>query len=113
MAEPTNAEQSPIRLGRGGVILSVSLMPKASSDEVKTVEQTQDGAVLKARVRAIPDKGRANKALIKLLSDWLGIAKSSISIASGSRSRLKSVHFSGDEIEIMQTIEQQLALLEQ
>ena len=110
--QSNDSDKSPMRCGKGGVILSVNLMPKASSDEIKAVEQTEDGAVLKARVRAIPDKGKSNKALIKLLSDWSGIAKSAISIGSGSRSRLKSVHISGDEDEILQIIETHIALLE-
>ncbi len=110
----TQSENSkvPLRCGKGGVILSVKLMPKASSDEVQSVEQTTDGAVLKARVRAIADKGRANKALVELLSDWLGIAKSNISIGSGSRSRLKSVHFSGDETELSVIIRQKITELD-
>ncbi len=104
MTEETNNDPLPVRSGKGGVILSVRLMPKASKDEVQFVEQTETGSVLKARVRAIPDKGKANKALIALVADWVGVPKSTISISSGSKSRLKSVHFSGDETELMTAI---------
>jgi hypothetical protein len=47
-----------------------------------------DGA-LRVAVTAPADKGRANKAILKLLADALGIAPGRIELASGATSRRK------------------------
>jgi uncharacterized protein YggU (UPF0235/DUF167 family) len=48
-------------------------------------------AHLRARVRAVPEKGKANKALIKLLAKSAGLPASAFDIASGHTARIKSV----------------------
>lgn len=42
-----------------------------------------------ATVRARPIEGEANKAIIELLSDELGVPKTLITLISGQKSRLK------------------------
>jgi len=75
-----------------GLALQVRLTPKSSRDEIDGVETGADGkSFLKARVRAVPEKGKANKALIALLAKQFGIAKSAVRIVSGDISRLKSI----------------------
>ena len=55
------------RSARNGIDLFVRLTPRSSSDEIGDVETTADGRThLAARVRAVPDKGKANAAL----EDW-------------------------------------------
>ena len=49
-----------------------------------------------ARVRAVPENGKANLALVQLLAKFLGVPKSKIDIVSGTKSRLKTVRVSGD-----------------
>ena len=53
-------------------------------------------AVLKARVRAVPEKGKANVALEKLIAKWLGVPSGGVTLVSGGASRLKSVRVDGD-----------------
>ncbi len=85
------------RKERDGVTLFVRLTPKSAKDAVEGVEATDDGrAHLKARVRAVPEDGKANAALEKLLAKWLGIAVRDVSIGAGATSRLKQVKISGD-----------------
>jgi len=93
-----SARQQPLpaRLSTEGIIITVRLTPKASVDEVQGVEDMTEGPVLKARVRAIPDKGKANDAVAKLLADWLGEPKSHATLVSGGKSRLKQVLIRGD-----------------
>ena len=80
-----------------GVTLFVRLTPKSARDMIEGVEATDDGrAHLKARVRAVPEDGKANAALEKLLAKWLGIAARDVTIAAGATSRLKQVRISGD-----------------
>ncbi|PRD53617.1 DUF167 family protein [Phyllobacterium myrsinacearum] len=85
------------RKERNGVTLFVRLTPKSAKDAVEGVEATDDGrAHLKARVRAVPEDGKANAALEKLLAQWLGVAARDVSIGAGATSRLKQVKISGD-----------------
>ena len=46
---------------------------------------------LRVRLRAVAEKGRANRALIELLSSHFSVAKSQIEIVSGTTSRNKRI----------------------
>lgn len=82
-------------------MIAVRLTPKSSADEVEGVEDTASGPVIKARVRAIPDKGRANEAVAVLLAHWLNEPKSRAELVSGGKSRLKQVLIRGDAQALM------------
>lgn len=80
-----------------GLTLRLRVTPRAGIDRIEGVEQLSDGRdVLKLRVAAVPDKGRANTAVIALLAEGLGVARSAIEIASGQSQRLKTVRIAGD-----------------
>jgi uncharacterized protein YggU (UPF0235/DUF167 family) len=53
-------------------------------------------AVIRVRVTAVPDKGKANAAAIVLLAKALGVPKSAISVVSGETARLKTIAVAGD-----------------
>ncbi len=56
-----------------------------------------DGAShLKARVRAAPESGKANAALIDLIAGMLGVSRSSVAITGGAKARLNTVAITGD-----------------
>lgn len=81
---------------KDGLALAVRLTPKSSRDEIVGIEALADGrAVLKVRVRALPEAGAANEALIRLLAKSLGLAPSNLHLESGGTSRVKSVHIAG------------------
>jgi uncharacterized protein (TIGR00251 family) len=101
----------PLRQSRDGVILAVRLTPKSSRDEVIGVEDHGGECVLKARVRAIPEAGRANAALETLIARWLGLPPSTVSVARGGKSRLKQVAVSGDADALSRLIAQRVAAL--
>ena len=103
--KPQSQNKKPWRSEPDGVRLFVHLTPKASKDVVGAVFESPDGVVLKVRVRALPDKGKANQAVIKLLAKWLGMPKSSLELLSGSRSRQKSIKIFGKNTEIIQVLE--------
>lgn len=82
---------------QGGLVLQVRLTPKSSKDALEGLARQADGkCYLAARVRAVPEKGAANKALTKLTAKTLGLPKSAISLASGSTSRIKTLRLEGD-----------------
>lgn len=60
------------------------------------VETLADGRrVLKARVRAAPENGRANAALIELVAGLLGVPKRAVSIRAGATGRVKQIFVAG------------------
>ncbi|MDP1607857.1 MAG: DUF167 domain-containing protein [Chlamydiales bacterium] len=65
--------------------LSVKVTPKSSKNEIVGWENDE----LKIRLRAVPEKGKANELLIEFLAKTLHIAKSQIILVSGSTSRHK------------------------
>jgi uncharacterized protein YggU (UPF0235/DUF167 family) len=51
--------------------------------------------VIKARVRAAPENGKANAALIELVAKLLRAPKSAVSIRSGETARIKQIFIAG------------------
>ncbi len=76
-----------IREVEGGIVVSVKVQPNASKDRVVGEHADQ----IKIAVTVAPEKGKANKAVIKVLSKWLGVKSSDIQIISGENSRDKKV----------------------
>ena len=107
MASPNLA----IRRGPGGVTLKVRLTPKSSADEIVGLEDYAGEPVLKARVCAVPEGGRANAALEALIARWLKLPPSGVKVAQGGKSRLKQVAIDGDSERLAQLIATRLAEL--
>ncbi|MBB4568123.1 hypothetical protein GGE67_003919 [Rhizobium leucaenae] len=82
--------------------LSVRLTPNGGRDAIDGLETGADGeAFLKARVSAVPEKGKANKALIVLIAKNLSIPKSPISLISGDTARKKILRIDGDPEDLI------------
>ncbi|WP_055046992.1 DUF167 family protein [Devosia sp. A16] len=80
-----------------GVRLHLRVTPNAGLDRIDGFETRDDGAtVLRVRVSAVPDKGKANAAVIAVLAKALGVPKSTITLVTGDTARLKTLHVSGD-----------------
>jgi uncharacterized protein (TIGR00251 family) len=80
-----------IKETNGGVQFAVRVIPGASKNEVAGI---QDGA-LKIKLTAPPVEGKANKACIDFLARLLGMRRSALAIASGEKSRKKTVAVDG------------------
>ena len=82
-----------IRLSRaaGGVLVPVHVQPRASKDRLVG----DHGGALKVAVTAPPEGGRANEAVSELLAEALGIAKSRVTLLTGTTSRAKTLHLAG------------------
>ena len=84
------------RITPEGCLLSLRVTPNAGRDVIDGPETRDDGSmVLRIRVKAVPDKGKANAAVIALLSKNLGIPKSSVTLVSGETARFKTVLVAG------------------
>ncbi|MEK7849638.1 MAG: DUF167 domain-containing protein [Candidatus Omnitrophota bacterium] len=68
------------------MLVSVKVIPKSSRSLIK-----EESGRLKAYVTAPPDKGKANKALIKLLAGYFKTKKNSIRIIKGEHSQCKTI----------------------
>jgi uncharacterized protein (TIGR00251 family) len=77
------------RAVEGGIELSIKVVPGASRSEVAGVL----GDRLKVRVAAPAEGGRANRAVVELLKDWLGARE--VEIVAGPSGREKTVRVSG------------------
>ncbi len=75
------------------MIIHVRLTPKSHKN---VVEGFHDG-ILHVRVRAVPEKGKANAALIEVLAKHFSVAKSQVEIVSGFESRNKRIRLVGLE----------------
>jgi len=74
------------------LLLFVRLTPKSGADKIEGGARLADGsAVLKIRVRAVPEDGKANRALLELLSKSLGVPLAALSLKSGSTARIKTI----------------------
>ncbi|MEI2386668.1 DUF167 family protein [Breoghania sp. JC706] len=97
---------APWRAVEGGVDVSVRLTPKAANDRIDGMSALSDGrAVLLARVRAVPEKGAANKALEKLLAKALKLPGRDVSVTAGHTARLKTVHLAGEPGDLVSALQ--------
>ena len=77
------------------------LTPKGGRDAIDGVETMSDGkAVLKARVRAVPEDGKANAALVELIAKALRVPRSAVTVVAGQTSRVKTLEIAGDGAEL-------------
>lgn len=78
--------------------LKIKVIPGSSKDHLAG---WMDNGFFKVKLQAPPEDGKANKALLTLLSRSLGIAKSNIIIERGKTSPEKTVKIIGlDEAKI-------------
>jgi len=76
-----------VRPGREGVIVEVTVQPRASRNELAGEHQGR----LKVRLTAPPVEGEANSECVRFLARCLGVPKSSVEIIQGHRSRQKTL----------------------
>lgn len=72
-------------------ILQVRVQPRASRNQVVGYQDQ----VLRVRVTAPPEEGRANDAVVALLAEALGVPKSRVRILQGHTARNKVVSVEG------------------
>jgi uncharacterized protein YggU (UPF0235/DUF167 family) len=97
----------------GGLQLTVRATPKGGRDAIDGAERLADGsAVLKVRVRAAPEGGGANAALIRIIAKTACVAPSTVSIVRGASGRIKAFRLLGDPGTLAAAFERALAGVE-
>ena len=81
----------PLKQTSAGISFAVKVQPRARKNGITGTL----GDALKLALTAPPIEGKANEAVIDFLADFFDIPRSSITIASGKTSRLKTIHISG------------------
>ena len=94
------------RVEPGAIVLTVRLTPRADRDAVEGIGILADGqAVVQARVRAVPENGGANRALIALLAKVFRRPKSVVELVSGQTARIKQLRIAGEPADLVQIVE--------
>jgi uncharacterized protein (TIGR00251 family) len=70
------------------ITLRVKVIPRAPRSEI--VGEMADGT-LKVKIAAVPERGKANDELCRLLAEHFRVSPSSVSVVSGKTSTLKLV----------------------
>lgn len=84
-----------------GIYFFVKVVPKASFSSIVGWEEQE----LKVRLAAVPEKGQANKELIKVLAKELGVSQSQVILVKGETSRHKRILLSGVGEETLSILE--------
>lgn len=95
-AQPIDPGDLDLVAVEGGTRLRLRVKPGGRKNAVLG---THDGA-LKLTVTSAPEKGKANKAVLALLADRLGVPASSIELVAGAGSRDKTVWVPIDAAEL-------------
>ena len=88
-----NWDELKNRLKRASTLsLSVKVIPKSSKTEwVGTLEGPDGEELLKVKVSAVPEKGKANEELCHYFAKMLGLRKSQVKVVSGLTSQRKRI----------------------
>lgn len=103
--------REPWRIQRSSVLLRVRLTPKGGRDAIEGCAETGEGLAVKARVRAAPENGAANAALEALVAEWVGVPRRDVALASGTKSRTKTVALTGNPQTLAARLRELIATL--
>ena len=83
---------TPIRRDGADLLVEVRLTPRGAADRIDGLKALSDGRiVVAARVKAVPEDGKANAAAAALMAAAAGLPKSAAAVVSGSTARLKTI----------------------
>ena len=103
------AGRDPFLADNDGVRVRVRVTPKSAAEVVLGLCETPEGTAVQVKVRAVPEGGAANAAVEKLISSWLEVPKSSVTLRSGGRSRVKLLHVQGDSSTLVGRLRAELS----
>ena len=95
----------PFQMNRDGVRVRVRLSPGARQNGVIGVKPDENNVPwLTSTVTAVPENGRANRALLRMLARQWRVARSSIVIVSGQTARQKVLLVRGNPENLLKQL---------
>ena len=88
------------RAQNDGIVFTVKVAAGASREGVAG----EIGGVLKVNISAAREKGKANKALVRLLAKVLGVGRGDVQILRGETATVKTIFVSGVSDEKIQML---------
>ena len=79
------------------LILTIKVIPNAPKTEVAG---QMDNGVIKIKISAPAEKGKANRELIQFLAEIYDVSKGAVKITSGTTARLKKVRIAGTSKDV-------------
>jgi len=67
------------------IVIKIKVKPKSKKEYVKKISENE----FEVAVNAPPEKGKANKRLIELISKYFAVSKNNVRILKGEKSRNK------------------------
>lgn len=83
-----------------GVEIRVKIVPGSSKTQISGILDD----MLKVKIAAPPEKGKANKSLIAFLAKSLGVKKNDVEIVSGKTNSVKMLRIFGINPDMIQTL---------
>jgi uncharacterized protein (TIGR00251 family) len=77
--------------GQEGSLITVRVTPRAKQTAITEIASD----AIRIRLQSPPVDGKANKTLLKALSNWLNVPGSTITLMKGEKSRIKQLHVAG------------------
>jgi uncharacterized protein len=100
----------PLTLSCEGVRVAIRLSPRARADRLQgLVTVAKGGQSIKVSVMAPPQEGRANEALLQLLSRAWRLPRRSLALVAGAASRNKTVSIAGNPQQLFAELSGQIA----
>jgi uncharacterized protein (TIGR00251 family) len=98
-ADPNLIDQE----NRQNIQLTVKVVPGSSRSEITGIHN----GMLKIKIAAPPEKGKANKALLAFIAKQLGVQKNALQITSGKTSCIKQIALKGVSREAVEKLLEQ------
>ena len=99
--------ETPFKVVPEGLEVQLRVTPDASRDSIgDVVADAQGNGALKLAVTAVPEKGKANTAVIKLLAKSWRLRKTDCQVIRGQTERYKTLFILGDGKNLKATLQQ-------
>ncbi|HEY1384678.1 MAG TPA: DUF167 domain-containing protein [Dongiaceae bacterium] len=100
----------PFQASAAGVRVRLKVTPKAKRNQIGgLLDEPDGGGALKISVTAAPEDCKANEAVVALLAQEWGVAKSAISVVAGATDRWKLVEIRGPSRDLLAKLQGWLA----
>lgn len=99
--------ETPFEVVPEGLEVQICVIPNASRVSIgDVVADAQGNGALKLAVTAVPEKGKANTAVIKLLAKSWRLRKTDCQVIRGQTERYKTLFILGDGKNLKATLQQ-------